>query len=270
MDNSCDAEEFNRLTVNISRFLSPKLDVQIHAANSNLGYAGGNNLAWRKLLGELPEVVIVINPDVEMTKGSLRCVLEAVRANSHFIFGALTTTEGEEYSGLGRLDPRSGQSHQLTSIEASEPDELIYPSGHFLALSSKLWTSLNGMSEDYFLYSEEIDLTLRARGLYGDVQVATLENVNLEHFGGLTTGSGPGLQKKSLATYLHGTRSRVILFRKHPGLRKYLPLIVGARVAWSMKVWGSAGFPSAQAIWIGLAQGFAWRKSAEIIGRSQS
>lgn len=261
VDNSCDPAEFRRLSDAVVQPADSPLRVRASASDTNRGYAGGNNLAWSLLadVASTVDVVVVANPDVELADGSLTALVGAVAAQPAALFGVRTVTGGITYTGLGAIDRRSGQSRQVALNEPPTPSEVTYPTGHFLAVSRAQWDRLGGLSEDYFLYSEEVDLMLRATAADPTVDVRTIDDVLLRHSGGLTTGSGDSMSEKSLATYLHGTRSRVILFRKHRSLTRYLPLVVGARLLWSVKVLAVAGYPSAKAVWSGIAQGFAWR-----------
>ena len=265
VDNSCSAAEFDELNDVVKGQASPQLLVRVAACPTNLGYAGGNNFAW-SLLSEVAstiEVVVVANPDVEVTAGSLAELTRAVREQPNTLFGVSTVTGGISYSGLGAINRRSGQSRQVALAEPPTPAELAYPTGHFLVTPRRLWEQLDGLSEDYFLYSEEIDLVLRAREDDRSTVIGTMDALSLQHSGGLTTGSGDSLAEKSMATYLHGTRSRIILFRKHADLKRYAPLIVTARLLWSLRVLGVAGYPSAKAVWSGVAQGLLWRAGAK-------
>ncbi|WEO76778.1 hypothetical protein BJQ94_15670 [Cryobacterium sp. SO2] len=261
VDNSCDPIEFRRLSDAVLQPADSPLLVRATASDTNRGYAGGNNLAWSLLadVASAVDVVVVANPDVELAEGSLATLVAASRAQPATLFGVRTVTGGITYSGLGAIDRRSGQSRQIALDQPPTPAELTYPTGHFLAVAREHWERLGGLSEDYFLYSEEVDLMLRATAADPAVTVGTIDSVLLRHSGGLTTGSGDSMTEKSLATYLHGTRSRVILFRKHRSLTRYLPMVVGARLLWSLKVLAVAGFPSAKAVWSGIAQGFTWR-----------
>lgn len=265
VDNSCDPAEFRRLSDAVVQPVGSPLLVRASASDTNRGYAGGNNLAWSLLadVASTVDVVVVANPDVELADGALTALVDAVGSQPAALFGVRTVTGGVAYTGLGAIDRRSGRSRQVTIHEPPTPAEVTYPTGHFLATSRAQWDRLGGLSEDYFLYSEEVDLMLRATAADPAVAVRTVDSVLLRHSGGLTTGSGDSLAEKSLATYLHGTRSRVILFRKHRSLTRYLPLVVSARLLWSLKVLAVAGYPSAKAVWSGIAQGFAWRAGSK-------
>jgi len=90
-----------------------------------------------------------------------------------------------------------------------------------------VWDELGGLSEDFFLFGEEADLTVRA--LRADIQVATTDLVEVNHDIGSTTGATADVRAKSGTTLRHAARSAVVFSRKHNVYRT--PVVVGCRTA---------------------------------------
>jgi GT2 family glycosyltransferase len=230
-------------------------------SDKNLGYAGGNNLAFASAAPFEPEVVFVINPDVTFAGGSLRDASAEVLALGNAASGAKTLHRGKPLSGLGTMNPWTGAARELADadVEARSKALLFYPMGHFLALGSDTWRALGGLTDDYFLFCEELDLALRLVNSGG--RIAALKSVQIEHEKGITTGAVEGVNTKSNLSYRHATRSRVILYRSHRNLKKYLVPMVASRLLWSIGILVRSGPASAIAVLAGLRDGLSWRKT---------
>jgi N-acetylglucosaminyl-diphospho-decaprenol L-rhamnosyltransferase len=247
VDNSCDAEEWTNLSARLQDCSLPEAVVQLVRSDSNRGYAGGNNLAYQSCRDWKPDCVFVVNPDVTFTESSLSIAATQVLANESTLFGARTLEPDGDEIGLWTMRRRDGGTAALGATESARSrTAIVYPSGHLIAASTRTWEKLAGFSEDYFLFSEEVDLVLRAREL--DIAVDLLSSFDVQHEVGLTTGSSPTLEKRSIATYFHASRSRIILYRKHQSLRPYLASAITARLAWSFLVQLRVGRDAAAAV----------------------
>jgi N-acetylglucosaminyl-diphospho-decaprenol L-rhamnosyltransferase len=253
VDNSCDDAEWSRLTdvAEGSGFSSEEL--ALVRSESNLGYAGGNNLAYRSCRDWRPDAVFVVNPDVILVDGTVIGAAEQIAANEKTLFGASTRGPGGA-AGLWRMRRWDGRTQELAASEsASDRTSITYPSGHLIAASARTWEALAGFSEDYFLFSEEVDLVLRARPR--GVTVALLSGFEVQHEVGLTTGSSATLKDRSITTYFHASRSRIILYRKHRSLKPFLISALVARAAWSLLVQLRAGSDAGAAVRRGIRAG---------------
>lgn len=260
-DNSCNDDEFRNLRLLQDKFNDVFLDISCGRSSNNLGYAGGNNAAWRALhsasAGSSPSSLIVVNPDVRLKKGSIGDLEQELLRDPNRPFSAPTVTSRGLLSGQGAVHKWTGRTRQLAPGSAVSPHEYVYPGGHFLALSGELWKRMGGFSEDFFLYCEEADLGLRleSHGLSSPPAVST--SVVVAHSEGLSTTSGGG--SKSLVTYEHSTRSRIVLFRKHRKLRGGLLPMVVARILWAMQSRFQGRRQESKAILIGIRNGFRWQ-----------
>jgi N-acetylglucosaminyl-diphospho-decaprenol L-rhamnosyltransferase len=253
VDNSCDDDEWSRLmeVAEAASFSSDEL--LLVRSETNLGYAGGNNLAYRSCRGWRPDAVFVVNPDVTLAAGSLIDAAEQIAANEKTLFGARTRGPGGD-AGLWGMRRWDGRTRELAvSDSASGRSDITYPSGHLIAASGKTWEALGGFSQDFFLFSEEVDLVLRARPL--GIGVALLSGFEVDHEVGLTTGSSAALEGRSTTTYFHASRSRIILYRKHRTLKPFLVSALVARVAWSLLVQFRAGREAGRAVRRGIRSG---------------
>lgn len=256
-DNSLDQEEFRRLAEMAESHSTELLQIVATASPKNSGYAGGNNFAWRSIKDPRSDAIFVINPDVLVTHGDLSKLADEVRASPDAIFGVRTDQDGLQSSGLARLRAATGESEQILDADSVGQDPLAYPGGHFLALSRSLWESLGGFSEDFFLYAEEVDLALRARANSAGALRAS-RSVEVAHAGAGST-SDPDHGAKSRLTFFHGSRSRVILYRKHRPLKRFLIPLVVTRFIWAAALTLRGKRDSGSAVVGGLLNGLRWK-----------
>lgn len=253
VDNSCDDEEWSHLNDVAGSIPLSGDELRLVRSESNLGYAGGNNLAYRSCSDWKPDAVLVVNPDVTLNEGSISDVAEEIAADTKTLFGARTRSARGD-AGLWRMRRWDGRTRELAASEsASDQARIVYPSGHLIAASAQTWEALAGFSEDFFLFSEEVDLVLRAREL--DIGVGLLTALGVEHEVGLTTGSSATVRSRSTITFFHASRSRIILYRKHRTLSRYLVSAVVARTAWSLLVQLRAGREAGAAVRRGIRAG---------------
>jgi len=161
-------------------------------------------------------------------------------------------------TGQGALNRRTGQSRQLSEESGPENHEQVYPGGHFLGITTELWDLSGGFSDDFFLYCEEADLTMRLQEKCSEVASAVSRTVRVSHSEGLSTARPGGDKSKSLVTYEHATRSRIILFRKHKSLQRYLFSVTALRILWALRFLVQGKYPETKKIFSGIYGGYRW------------
>jgi GT2 family glycosyltransferase len=221
--------------------------------HGNVGYAAGNNLAAGWLLRFGVDVIWVLNPDTRITGGSLGAVRDLLRTGDRAI-GATTTSaapDGSVRADLGMLDLWTGQSGQAPADGSGRGSKLIYAAGHSLVVTRRAWDDLNGFSEDFFLFFEEADLTVRSTQL--GIPTTVIADLTVDHAGGGATGATRKLNSKSVSTYFHASRSCMIFFRKH--YRTRLPVAVAARLLYAGKALLLSGPRAASAVVRGTLMG---------------
>jgi N-acetylglucosaminyl-diphospho-decaprenol L-rhamnosyltransferase len=124
----------------------------------NLGFAAGANAGARAAAGDL---LLFLNPDATPAPG----FVDAIRSPSHdwTAWMGLVTTDG------GRAVNSSGGVLHFTGIAwagqtpAAAPREVAFLSGACLAVPRTTWERAGGFSSEYFMYHEDVDLSLRLR-----------------------------------------------------------------------------------------------------------
>lgn len=153
------------------------LPVRVVDPGRNLGYAGGVNAG---MAATRAEVVLVMNPDVEVLPGcvaALSAELEGRRtavAGPQFYWdeghrfllppGEIRNRRAEWIAARGGLRARQAwRRHARRHWEAREPLSSPALSGSLLALRRDAWNDVGPFDEAYRLYFEETDWLLRAR-----------------------------------------------------------------------------------------------------------
>jgi GT2 family glycosyltransferase len=139
-------------------------EVEVVAAARNGGYAGGNNLGARRARGEY---VLFLNPDAEPAPGALQEMVHVAEAYP----GALVTPKlllpdgrvnacGTEmhYSGVTTC---GGLGQPASAFVGVFPVLLV--SGAAFLVRRVDWEALGGFAEEYFMYVEDTEFSLRAR-----------------------------------------------------------------------------------------------------------
>ncbi len=202
------------------------LGVEPVRAGANLGFARGCNLAAEQADGD---ALVLVNPDAVLDPGCLVALLRAMRTDR----GA-GPIGGRAHLRDGSYDPRcvlgrpslhgalgfaTGASTLLPRRRLTAPEDgprwlpadgsvLDVPavSGAVMAVPTGLWRALGGFDERYFLYGEDVDLSLRARALGWQPVVAT--SAGYTHAGGASSASS-----RARDLWLH--RGKAELYHRH-------------------------------------------------------
>lgn len=203
-------------------------------SETNLGFAGGNNLLAREAVGDW---LVLLNPDAFPEPDWLEQMLEgAKRWPGATIFGCTQTAHGSPgvLDGAGDVYHASGLPYRggYGRKMAPPPDgEVFAACGAALMIRRDLFEQLGGFDEDYFCYVEDVDLCFRAR-LMGHA-VIQLQAPAVSHVGYASSG-----RRSEFATY-QGARNRFWTFFKNvPGW--LLPVLTPLHLAATLALWISA------------------------------
>lgn len=224
VDNESDPELFDEFK---SRF--PEISFIANPINS--GYAFGTNLGAAQATGEQ---LIFMNPDVVVDCGDIAALM----------------AEKKRLGGVALLTPRQVDSEGKTQklfdvfpdllnhfsivkalLRLLKPEKypdpraniktVIYPDwvgGAFLLISRKDFDTIDGWSEDYWLYAEDTDLCRRARDK--GLRAACTPAVTIVHTHG---GSSRHSESVTALSKLEVVISKNVFAQKHSkGLRRFL------------------------------------------------
>jgi GT2 family glycosyltransferase len=196
--------------------------VKIIENKQNQGFAHGNNQAIRKSSGKY---VMLLNPDTEVKPGTLDALVNFLEEESQAAAAGakLVSPDGglqsschpeltlpREMWRLFHLDTlhRYG-TYNMHKWDPKMPRQVDVLQGAALVLRSEALEQVGLLDEDYFMYTEEVDLCFRLRK--AGWRLYWIPEAEVLHYGGQSTKLVA--EKMFLALY----ESRLKFFRKHYG-----------------------------------------------------
>lgn len=219
-NNEIILDYFQRNSTNDS---APQLTLVL--SKKNLGFAGGNNLAYRYVSQAVKsDYVWFLNNDTEVEPSTLGFLINRMEQDKKIgICGAtlvyahdrktVQALGGAEYKPMfGSVSEiGSGLSWPCSVDQKAVEEQMSYVSGASMLVSSAFLDKVGLMSEDYFLYYEEIDWATRARR--AGFRLGYASQAVVYHKEGAVLGSGKSPQRSTLAEY-YGVRNRLVVTRK--------------------------------------------------------
>ena len=212
--------------------------VKIICLDRNYGFTGGYNRALRQITADY---YVLLNDDVEVTKGWINPVVQLMEQDSHIAVcqpKLLSKTDKSkfEYAGAagGYIDylgypfcaGRIFEHIEKDKGQYNQPREIFWASGAAMFVKSDVFHELGGLDEDFFAHMEEIDFCWRAKN--SGYKVMYCPQSKVYHYGGGT------LNKISpRKTFLNFRNNLLLLYKNLPEKelskvmrkRKYLDLL---------------------------------------------
>lgn len=196
----------------------------------NLGFAGANNLGMRYALSQHDAAFLwLLNNDTVVNPDALEQMVKYMQQNpdvgilgSKLIFynneKQVQALGGARYNpwiargtGIGAFTSPSRRSNVL-KVSA----EMDYVIGASMFVSDSFVQAIGPLNEEYFLYFEELDWALRAKGRF---RLSFCESCVVYHKNGASThGNTPS--KPSLIADYYSTRNKIRITRRY-----YLPCL---------------------------------------------
>lgn len=174
-------------------------EIRLIKSEKNLGFAGANNLGFRNSGGEF---VLFLNPDTELTEPSLDILLEKVRTLSDAgVVGCklLNSDLSVQLSSIQKFPTILNQALDAEYLRLRwphcplweiaplfAPEVRVMPvdviPGACMLLRRDVFEKVGLMTEDYFMYAEDIDLNFKTKAAgYRNYYVGTTAII---HHGG--------------------------------------------------------------------------------------
>jgi N-acetylglucosaminyl-diphospho-decaprenol L-rhamnosyltransferase len=195
---------------------------QLIENSENVGFARANNQAIRPSCGRY---VLLLNPDTEVRPGALQRLVRFMA--EHPAAGAagtrLLNPDGTLQSSCHPAPTLARELWRLLHLDALRP-YAVYPmarwdlnkprvveviQGACLILRRATLDQVGWLDEDYFMYSEEVDLCYRLR--QAGWQLYWLPQAKVVHYGGQST------QQVAAEMFLQLYQAKLIYFRKNHG-----------------------------------------------------
>jgi len=212
-------------------------DLVLIQTGGNLGFAGGNNVGLRFALAQSDcDLAWLLNNDTIVAPDALLALVERMRQRPDVgICGStlLYYNEPETVQALGgsiysRWTARGGHLGGGTKYDRFSSHEWVesrmnYVVGASMLVRRKFIEEVGLMSENYFLYFEEIDWATRGKGRF---QLAFAPKSIVYHKEGASIGTGRTTTLQSKTSEYYATRNRVLFTARFFPLA--LPSVIAA------------------------------------------
>lgn len=148
-------------------------EVELIESDSNLGFAGGNNLGWEEIRRRHPEVtyLALLNQDTRVESGWLRPLVEFL--NSHSNAGAVQAklmlhAEPHRINTLGNRSHFLGFGFmtgygELDQGQHDRPQRVTFASGAAMMLRMELLEQVGLFDDEFFAYLEDAEIGWKLR-----------------------------------------------------------------------------------------------------------
>lgn len=143
--------------------------------DNNTGFGAGCNTGFHRALIDGAEAVITLNPDVAITADALRRLGQRVLADpKQLVCPLLLRPDGSVWFNGAATSWQNG-----FTVPLGTPDSFFWLTGAVLAMSAAAMRELGGFVEDYFMYWEDLELSVRATRAGYELVVA--EDISAVH-----------------------------------------------------------------------------------------
>jgi len=131
----------------------------------NLGFSAGNNVGIKYSLEKMADFVFLLNNDTEVEKDFLKQLVQVAKINDAGILGALIFSGNNKdiwFSG-GKIDwlrMKALNEQVLIKNNNNSPD---FVSGCAMLVRAEVFAKIGLFDEDFFLYWEDVDFSVRAK-----------------------------------------------------------------------------------------------------------
>ncbi len=207
VDNSDEpGASFNLFATKRDVFRTLNVDLRCIGGHGNIGYGRAHNLALKKIDSDFH---LILNPDVTLDEDALQHAITEISAKSGI---KMLTPYAADLHGnkqhlcksypsvfillirgllprvLKKFFTRQISSYEMRGLSEKETTEsTMLISGCFMLVETEVLKSVDGFDENYFLYFEDFDLSLRI-GELGTLVYAP--KVQITHAGGNTSSKG--------------------------------------------------------------------------------
>lgn len=177
---------------------------------SNLGFGGGMNIAAAEAISRSVDVLVLLNPDAHLRGDGFERLRDAVGDSRSLVAPVVVRPNGAHFSSEMEVDLADGRIRKRVD-DGDYVESAVWVSGACFAVSAELWQVIGGFDDDYFLYWEDVDFSVRATRAGARIDLDD-SIVAVHSPGGTQNGRG---SVKSSIYYRFNTRNRLVFAAKH-------------------------------------------------------
>lgn len=199
-------------------------DWSVVPLETNEGFGAGVNAGAARAVELGCTSLLLLNPDAAVDTSTARQLLAATTEQPMTVVAPrIMTSRGDEQAAANQVSMSTGQMRRYRledddgAVQVLRDDEnwRCWLSGACLAVSIELWGAAGRMADDYFLYWEDVDFSLRCRRT-GARLVQRRDLFVVHDEGGTQERRGKG---KSNLYYFYNCRSRLLFARRNVARR---------------------------------------------------
>lgn len=170
-------------------------EVTVISNSGNYGFARGNNVAMRRALEKGADYVTLLNNDTQVDPNWIKALVETAETKSDVAIcgGKILSWDGEmiEFSGTRwhKVTTAGGYTNEPEHGQHDEMHPAAYACGASMLLKTQALREIGLFDEDYFIYHEDVDLSLRA--WIAGYRVIYVPQSVVRHWGGGYTSGTP-------------------------------------------------------------------------------
>lgn len=208
VDNFTTAEEREAI-----RGLAEREGWDLVCPDDNLGFGSGMNAAAARAAELGATSYILLNPDAYIAGDGVAALAARVAADPSVVVSPIVERpDGSHFASEMELDLDTGAVRRVRDgrrFARSAP----WLSGACFAISREMWERIGGFDDDYFLYWEDIDLSVRAAAAGARLHVDY--DVTAVHSPGGTQSDAGTERVKSSVYYYYNIRNRLVFAAQH-------------------------------------------------------
>jgi len=191
----------------------------IIALPTNTGFGNGVNAGADAAIAAGRSALLVLNPDATLERASLEELISAVEHDHTLMVAPIIRAPSGRlwFGGADLLLDDGRMSNPRRRAERADRPYNEWISGACFAISSELWLRSGGFDPDYFLYWEDVDLSLRVQRAGGRLRVDP--GSEAVHDEGGTHTQRLRWRAKSETYYYYNIRNRLYYAAKHVDAR---------------------------------------------------
>lgn len=221
-DNASSDESKNKINEWLKNNVN--IDATLIVNKTNLGFAGGNNVGIKAALKQMDcKYVWILNNDTEVTPNSLCCLVNKMKTDDKI---GICGSKLMYFYDRGKIQGYGGKfnsylGYPSTIVKKEQIGNIDYPIGASMFLSIEFLKNVGLMCEEYFLYFEELDWSLR--GKQTGYKIDCADDSIIYHKEGASIGSNSKLSSKSMMADYYLQKNKIKVIKKFYPL--HLPLI---------------------------------------------
>lgn len=130
--------------------------------DTNLGFGAGVNLGVRAAIEAGAHTFVILNPDATIAPDQLAALVTHTEADPMTLVAPMIVDGADRPVFYGyRVDLTDGATRSPRATLIADHRHAEWLTGACFAVSRRLWEVTGGLAEDYFLYWEDVDFSLR-------------------------------------------------------------------------------------------------------------